>query len=427
MRTLLINGKHEPIPPFPHPRDYVWRCSRFFGARSLLSFMAVARFHAFRELFNSWRYRCGIPRDILIDPTNACNLRCIGCWSHDYDQTCELSLDKLDQICAEARKLGTLDILLTGGEPMLRRNDILELARHHRRLFFGLFTNGTLIDESFVTTIEQLGNVTVFISIEGYREETDFRRGQGTYDRAIRAMRLLHQHGIAFGFSLCYHKMNYQTVTSDAFLDFLRQEGAWFGWAFAYRPIGRDADMSLCLNAEQRELARTRLDDYSHRNQMTIIDLFNSGHQAYGCVAAGSGYLHIAASGDVEPCAFCHYADSNLHDVNLQEALQSPFFRAFRRAQPFSDNPLQPCPMIDQPDAIVRLTEAHGARSTHQTSPESARQFADKIRPYASEWNQHVRDKSRPYPRSVLKRYQALRKILQIRKRLAGDMEDPSR
>lgn len=425
MRTLTINNHKEKIPSFPHHKDYIYRCRNFFTAKSALAFLSIGRFRAIKETLNCRRYGCGIPRDILIDPTNACNLSCIGCWSHDYDNKSRLSYEKLDSLFTEAEKLGVMDILYTGGEPMLCKNDLVKLAEGHRKLFFGIFTNGTLIDQEFVHHLKKLGNMTVFISIEGFEEDTDFRRGSGTYTQIMDAMDLLQKEGIAFGFSLCYHNRNYKTVSSPEFLDFLRQKGAWFGWAFGYRPVGQDADMSLCLNAKQRDYARKSFTDYSKKTGITIIDLFNSGHKAYGCVAAGSGYIHITAAGDVEPCAFCHYSDANINDMSLQQALQSPFFRKFRRHQPFSDNPLQPCPMVDVPESIVELAESTSAKSTHLRNPETARQFADKIKPFAQEWEQHVKDGSvEAYTKEEIKRFKFLKRVLMLRKKLAGDFKD---
>ena len=143
---LMMDVEKKKIPPFPHHKDYIYRCRRFFEARTIISFLSIARFQAFKEAWNGFRYQCGIPRDILIDPTNACNLRCKGCWAVDYDSTPELSFEKMDSLLTEAEKLCTLDILMTGGEPLMRKDDILRLAQKHRRLYFGIFTNGTLID-----------------------------------------------------------------------------------------------------------------------------------------------------------------------------------------------------------------------------------------------------------------------------------------
>jgi len=423
MRHMMIAGEKKEIPPFPNHRDYVYRCRRFFEAESIPSFLSIARFRAVQEVWKGFRYKCGIPRDILIDPTNACNLHCKGCWAGDYDSAPSLSYEKLDSLMTEATHLGTMDILMTGGEPLVRKDDILRLAEKHRRLYFGIFTNGTLIDEAFVRQMKELGNVSVFVSIEGFREDTDFRRGTGTYDKVLTAMALLKKYDIAYGFSLCYHQKNYKAVTGDEFLDFLRAQGAWFGWAFGYRPIGNHADLSLCLDAAAREYTRNQINDYCRRHDFTIIDLFNNGHKAYGCVGAGSGYIHITANGDVEPCAFCHYSDSNINDMSLQQALQSRFFRAFRRAQPFSDSALRPCPMMDVPDAIVSLVEKNGAASTHGASPETARAFSGKVQSLADDWAVYTQTKSKAFTPGEARRYKVLQRILMIRKWSAGDLK----
>ena len=165
MRHMMIAGEKKEIPPFPNHRDYVYRCRRFFEAESIPSFLSIARFRAVQEVWKGFRYKCGIPRDILIDPTNACNLHCKGCWAGDYDSAPSLSYEKLDSLMTEATHLGTMDILMTGGEPLVRKDDILRLAEKHRRLYFGIFTNGTLIDEAFVRQMKELGNVSVFVSI----------------------------------------------------------------------------------------------------------------------------------------------------------------------------------------------------------------------------------------------------------------------
>jgi MoaA/NifB/PqqE/SkfB family radical SAM enzyme len=387
MRSLVIRGEKRKIPPFPHHKDYVLRCNRFFEARNFFSFLfAAGWYQAFREIINNARYGCAIPRDLLIDPTSACNLSCKGCWAADYRKKSELSFEKLDEILTEATRLGTIDVLVSGGEPLLRKHDLVRLCEKHRKLTFGVFTNGTLIDEKFADEMVRLENLNMFISVEGFREHTDFRRGSGTFDKAMRAMDILKERDLGFGFSACYHSRNCEEVSGDAFLDFMREKGAWFGWLFNYLPIGRDADLSLCCSAEQRALVMQRVSTYFKKHKFTLIDLMNSGHKAYGCVGAGNGFAHINANGDMEPCAFCHYSDANIHDMGLLEALRSPFFKRFRAAKPFSGNLLRPCPMMDNPDAIVKVASGAGVCSTHLDCPETPRQLADKTRKLAERW-----------------------------------------
>lgn len=386
MKYLMIEGQKKKIPPFPHHKEYIYRCKQFFGARGLSTHMTMGRFITVRELITGWRYKCSIPRDLLIDPTSSCNLSCKGCWAASYSKQDSLSYEKLDDILNQAEKLGIMDCLMTGGEPLIRKTDILKLCRKHRKTTFGVFTNATLIDEPFVKEMAEVGNLNVFISIEGTREENDFRRGEGVYDKALHAMDILKAHDIGFAFSACYTSRNYKTIASDEFLDFMRSKGCWFGWLFHYIPVGSDADMSLVCTPEQRAYVQQKIQDYSKRHDYIIIDFWNNGHLAFGCIAAGNGFVHINARGDVEPCAFCHYSDSNIHEKSLVEALRSPFFTAFRKAQPFSHNPLRACPLIDVPEALANVVSAGNAESTHFQSPESAEELAQKSITRSQEW-----------------------------------------
>ncbi|MGB9859572.1 MAG: SPASM domain-containing protein, partial [Moorellaceae bacterium] len=74
---------------------------------------------------------------------------------------------------------------------------------------------------------------------------------------------------------------------------------------------------------------------------------------------------HITASGAVEPCAFVHFAVDNIKEKSLKEVLTSPLFQAFQRRQPFCENLLRPCPIIDVPTALRQIVAETGARPTH--------------------------------------------------------------
>lgn len=413
MNYLTIRGKKEKIPAFPHHKEWVYRCYRFFEVKSLISFLTVdgVMFVPKRLLLNR-KYKTVTPRLLLIDPTSRCNLKCIGCWSADYKVNSDLSYEKLDELTGDAHKLGVRQIIMSGGEPLLRKDDILKLCEKHNNITYGLFTNGTLIDEEFVNEMERLKNLNVFVSIEGFREHTDFRRGTGTYDRVIAAMDLLEKHNIGFGFSICYHSKNYEVVTSDEFLDFLREKGAWFGWMFNYIPVGKDADISLCCSADQRAYVKRKIEEYNKKHNYLIIDFPNSGHKSIGCVAASNDFAHINSNGDLEPCAFCHYSDSNVNEMSLLEAIRSPFFTNFRKYKPFSGNLLRPCPMMDVPDAFLEITKTEGVKSTHLRHPETPEELAEKTRPLAEKWKPVAEKLLAETPEDEKRRFGILTKLM---------------
>ena len=114
--------------------------------------------------------------------------------------------------------------------------------------------------------------------------------------------------------------------------------------------------------------------------------LFRSGEYVRGCIAGGRCYLHINAAGDIEPCAFIHYADSNIKDKTLLEALQSPLFMEYRKGQPFNENFLRPCPLLDNPERLAAMVHASGAGSSDLQHPEDVDELCSRCIHAAESW-----------------------------------------
>ena len=122
------------------------------------------------------------------------------------------------------------------------------------------------------------------------------------------------------------------------------------------------------------------------------MDFQNDGKYVGGCIAGGRRYLHINANGDVDPCVFIHYSDSNIREKSLLEVLRSPLFMAYHDGQPFNDNMYRPCPMLENPDVLPGLVERTGAHSTDLQSPETAQHLCDKCTKYAENWTPHANE-----------------------------------
>ena len=116
---------------------------------------------------------CNVPWAILLDPTSACNLHCTGCWAAEYGNRLNLTFDELDSIVTQGKKLGTYMYIFTGGEPMVRKKDIIALCEKHSDCEFLSFTNGTLIDEDFCHEMLRVKNFVPAISLEGFEEAND--------------------------------------------------------------------------------------------------------------------------------------------------------------------------------------------------------------------------------------------------------------
>ena len=287
---------------------------------------------------------------------------------------------------SQGTELGTYMYIYSGGEPLVRKKDIIRLCEAHPDCMFLAFTNGTLIDEAFADEMLRVKNFVPAISVEGFEEATDFRRGKGTYQAVMRAMDLLHQKKLPFGASCCYTSKNVDSISSESYIDHLVLKGAKFAWFFHYMPVGNEAVTDLLPTPEQREIMYHKIREYRDSKPIFTIDFQNDGEFVGGCIAGERNYLHINANGDIEPCAFIHYSDSNIHEKTLLEAYQSPLFMAYKEGQPFNNNHLRPCPMLENPECLRSMVQRSGAHSTDMESPESAEHLCGKCVPYAENW-----------------------------------------
>ena len=334
-----------------------------------------------------------VPWTILIDPTSACNLSCTGCWAGKYKKSDSLEVETINRIIAEAKELGIYFIVLSGGEPTIYPH-LFDVLKEHSDVGFMMYTNGTLIDDVIADQMLEVGNISPTISLEGFKESTDARRGAGTYDKIMNTMDRLQERGIAFGISLTVNRQNAEELFgTDDFIDHMIEKGALYGWSFHYIPIGKDTNLDMMITPEQRAMLAYRIPELRVKKPIFLADFWNDGTFSGGCIAGGRRYFHINAKGEVEPCAFVHFAIDNIKGKSLKEVLQNPLFQSFQKRQPFSDNLLAPCPIIDNPQQLRDIVAESGAYPTHEGAETilsgSIGKYLDKL---SSDWHK----KSRP-------------------------------
>ncbi|MFU0826980.1 MAG: Radical SAM core domain-containing protein [Lachnoclostridium sp.] len=336
------------------------------------------------------KHNINVPWAILMDPTSACNLHCTGCWAAEYGHKLNLDYDTLDSIIQQGKDIGIYMYVYTGGEPLVRKKDLIKLCEKHSDCEFLSFTNGTLIDEDFCQEMLRVRNFVPAISLEGFEDANDSRRGQGAYQKVLNAMKLLKEHKLPFGISVCYTSANYNDVTSEEFLDFIVDAGALFVWFFHYMPVGKSAVPELLPTPEQRTVVYERIRKFRSTKPIFSMDFQNDAEFVGGCIAGGRNYFHINAAGDVEPCVFIHYSNVNIHNCSLLDALKSPLFVAYQKGQPFNDNMLRPCPMLENPEILRKMVKDTGAKSTDYEAPEDEDTLCDRTTPYAERWAQQA-------------------------------------
>lgn len=338
-------------------------------------------------------HNCNIPWLILMDPTSACNLHCTGCWAAEYGNKLNLSYEELSNVVKQGKEIGVYFYMFTGGEPLVRKKDIIQLCEEHHECQFFAFTNGTLVDEAFCQEMKRVGNLALAISLEGSPEVNDLRRGAGVYGKVMHAMELLKENGLIFGTSICYTSKNCESVTSKEFVKLMVDKGCRYAMYFHYMPVGNEASLELLPTPEQRMYIKDRIREIrklENGEGLFTMDFQNDGEFVGGCIAGGRNYFHINANGDAEPCVFIHYSGANIRTHSLLEILKQPLFMAYHNNQPFNENHLRPCPMLENPEILQRLVNETGAKSTDLQSPETVEQLCTKCEEYARNWKPHA-------------------------------------
>jgi len=136
------------------------------------------------------------PVGIKLELTYACNLRCGFCYTDSPRRTLERAVDLSDEdwrrIVAEAIDLGIVEAVVTGGEPLLRRNLTLELIGRlaSERVGIAFNTNGWFVDDQVVARLRGLPGLTVHLSLDGAAPHLhDASRGvPGSWRRAVEAI-----------------------------------------------------------------------------------------------------------------------------------------------------------------------------------------------------------------------------------------------
>lgn len=303
-----------------------------------------------------------IPPFLIASITSSCNLHCSGCYSRanhsceDKEPEQQLSADQWLGIFEEAKGMGVGFVLLAGGEPMLRR-DVLEIAGRIPELVFPVFTNGTLMQESYLNLFDHYRNLIPVFSIEGHQEKTEERRGTGVYQRVITAMEQMKKSHILFGASVTVTKANLEEVTSKEFLNQLSNYGCKLVFYIEYVPV-TDATADLAPGDEERELLNTKLLQLRRQyDNLLFISFPGDEKSSGGCLAAGRGFFHINSHGGAEPCPFSPYSDINVANTSLKEALNSRLFTRLRDDNLLLEDHAGGCVLFERREKVEALLQ----------------------------------------------------------------------
>ena len=310
------------------------------------------------------------PKFLVLSPEKACNLECVGCYaSCSPGKGTHLDFELTRRIVREAHDIfGSRFLTVSGGEPLMYHSQgktILDIFEEFNDMFFLMYTNGTLINRKIAEKLAELSNVVPLISVEGYEQETDQRRGKGVHKKIREAMANLREVGVPFGISVTATANNYEMLLTDEFYKYYFEEmGATHMWQFQLMPIGKGKEvMELMITPKQRVKLYEKWEYVARTLRYPMADFWNSSSLCTGCLAYGrwNGYFYIDFDGKISPCVFVPYYVEKIQDIyakggTLADAIQSDFFkngrewqknRGFAKTDHHGEYLLTPCSIRD--------------------------------------------------------------------------------
>ncbi len=271
-----------------------------------------------------------VPPIMIFSITNRCNLKCKGCYHWELHKTSEpeMNSEKMRSVIKEAKDLGISFMVLAGGEPFVR-SEILNITRDFPEIIFLIFTNGLMINQELLVKLKKQKNVVPVISLEGFREDTDMRRGRGVYDRLKIIIGNLKKNNIVYSVSITISKQTFDDVFDEEFVKGLVNLGCKLFFFVEYTPI-KEGTEDWIVTKEQRNRIMDTVKRFRAKYKALFISVPGDEEEIGGCMSAGKGFIHVSADGNVEPCPFAPYSDTNLREMSLKDALQSKFLKSIR-------------------------------------------------------------------------------------------------
>lgn len=264
--------------------------------------------------------------------TRKCNLRCPHCYMDGGTaEERELTTDECLALIDEMQRLGTEMLILTGGEPLLRR-DIYKIAQtaSAKGLWVVMGTNGVLVNEYVADKMLECGVKGVGISIDSIDPEKHnrFRGGPNAWEHSVRALEICKRKGLEVLVQTTVMDFNREEIPE--LIAFAREKGAWSFNLYFLVQTGRGQKLND-LSAPQTDAMLRELvdmqDDYrpmlvrskcAPQFKQIAYEMGRGGLESGGCMA-GTQYCRITPSGDVTPCPYMTVVAGNVLEESFTQ------------------------------------------------------------------------------------------------------------
>ncbi|GHT27954.1 radical SAM protein [Planctomycetales bacterium] len=341
---------------------FLYRCITGVSWRLLFK---AAYLWCFKGFFALRAYKKRNKKGILFPPflffslTDRCNLRCRGCWVTPPDKVKELPLESIENAIQAGQKNSVYFYTLLGGEPFLAPS-MFNLIAKHPEAYFQVITNGFFLNEENVRHLKQLGNVSPLVSIDGFEETNDARRGAGSFAKAISGCRELQRQKFLYGVAAVVTQQNFDDVVSEKFVQHFIDHGAAYLWFYLFRPVGIDSASELAVERDKIIEFRKRLLELRRKMPIILIDTYWDAEGRAVCPASKGMSFVISPDGSIIPCPPLAAAKENVNNNGgdfFKTVNESAFLRRF---QEFIENNYdgknsQGCVILNNPQELAEF------------------------------------------------------------------------
>lgn len=267
-------------------------------------------------------------RSLIFSITNKCPLNCQHCFEwHNLNKEERLQTEDLIKIVHKYQDFGTTQIMLSGGEPMLRIHDIYKLLGAARDgTDFWIITSGIGLSVKRAKKLKELGLTGVMVSLDHHEEykHNSFRGLENAYSSAIDSVINANQAGLVTTLSLCATKAFVTHENLIAYMELAKELGVTFVQILEPRAAGRYKGEDIALTDYQQNLIKDIYLEYNSSPLFAdypLIHYLGYHQRKVGCFGGGNRFFYIDTEGDAHICPYCTNKIGSALDLPVKDMI----------------------------------------------------------------------------------------------------------
>ncbi|MEP6792782.1 MAG: radical SAM protein [Saprospiraceae bacterium] len=267
--------------------------------------------------------------NIFVAITNKCPLACEHCYEWDaLNKKEKLTLPELKTIVQKFQNKGVSQIHISGGEPLVRMHDVLELLQSSgKETDFWILTSGFNLTIENALKLKNSGLAGVMISLDHFEPEVHnlFRGFKDSFQWVEKAVRNSIAANLVTTLSICVTKSFVSEVNLMKYMELAKKMGVSFVQILEPRAVGHYRGQNVDLNREQEKIVEEFYlkVNYDAQYKTYPVICYHGYHQRrMGCLASGDRSLYIDTVGDIHACPFCQSKTGNALDDDIDHAIE---------------------------------------------------------------------------------------------------------